>query len=326
MPEPLVLPEGAQIAIGGSSIAIRHTGDVVVEQTLGRRLARVESDGDVTLRIPGATGSVRAGGTVRIEGDAELEDVRGAVIHVGAVRLQARALVATEAVHVDAAVLEIDVIISPEIHVHGDASGRVRVIDTRSTLGRTKVRGLQSLLEYERENGDVAEFLARRGVEPLDGLPELEPEVEVEPLDDGEPEEAATDRHAALSAIPTARDDAPEAARTQPMVAPESPRRRAAPPRPTDEAPSRPRAGSRLARQVQRAWSRLQAAYPDDTAPRAVVELGELVAAGRLEEVPEGIDVFWREALREHLSRGTRPPRAAILAFHGIRAVAGRSG
>ena len=54
MSEPLVLPEGAQIAIGGSSIAIRHTGDVVVEQTLGRRLARVESDGDVTLRIPGA--------------------------------------------------------------------------------------------------------------------------------------------------------------------------------------------------------------------------------------------------------------------------------
>lgn len=80
-----------------------------------------------------------------------------------------------------------------------------------------------------------------------------------------------------------------------------------------------------MARQVQRAWARLQAAYPEGTAPRAVEELGELVAAARFDEVPEGIDVFWREALREHLARGTRPPRAAILAFHGIRAVAGRA-
>ena len=41
MSGPLCLPLGAKLVFDADSLSIQHDGDVVLEQTLGRRLTRV---------------------------------------------------------------------------------------------------------------------------------------------------------------------------------------------------------------------------------------------------------------------------------------------
>lgn len=178
---PFVLPDGANVSVGGNTLVLRHEGDVVLEQTLGRRLVRLESGGDVTLRVRRVTGAIRAAGLLTLEGDADCEELRGRVIELGAVEVRARAIVATEKVVIRGTRLAVDVIVAPEVVIDAKASGRVRVVDCLHEQPPSRVRGCLSLEDYEADFGGVAEFLARRGVEPVSPLPEPRDEASVAP-------------------------------------------------------------------------------------------------------------------------------------------------
>lgn len=171
-PTPFILPAGLSLAIGGNSLVVRHSGDIVLEQSLGRRLSRIESEGDMTLRFGPITGVLRCKGVLRCEGPVEAEEIRAGEVHLAAHSVTAHAIVADRCVVIDAAVLDVDVIVAPEVIIDPRATGRVRIIDCFNERPPLRVRGCLSLEEFEQDFGGAAEFLAHRGVIPLHPLPE----------------------------------------------------------------------------------------------------------------------------------------------------------
>jgi hypothetical protein len=90
-----------------------------------------------------------------------------------------------------------------------------------------------------------------------------------------------------------------------------------------DDEPAPPTRAAPQARhqtQLKRAWSRIEESYGKNP-PAAVRRLGELVAKSP-SELPDHLDVLWRDTLREHIARGTMPPRPVILAFHALKSLA----
>lgn len=331
-----VLPAAANLSVGANTLSIQHDGDVVLGQSLGRRLARVESGGDVTVTCK-ATGALIAAGTLTISGDADAEELRGDVVVLDdGAQIRARAVVATTRIEVRAAKLAVDILCAPEVLLHEAASGRVRIVDALNEQPPTRVRGCLSLDDYEADFGDVAGFLDRRGVTPVSPLPEPRDDLEdtagfdaVKDADDDteavavaeveEIIEAEGVEELGLEEPPTSvTEEAPA-----PAPAAKKPRRRPPAPTPQPQSAEAARPGqSRTARQLQRAWTELAEAYGSADLPVAVTELGTLIEDGRHVEATEGIDVFWRETLREHLVRGQTPPLKATMAFHGIRSLA----
>lgn len=335
---PLVLAAGAEFVLGPSTLAVQHAGDVVLEQTLGRRLVRLEAGGDVTLRAPRTTGVVLAQGALTVEADTDADELRADTIHIGAVEVNTRVIVArTRVVIAAGARLSVDILVAPEVVIDPSASGRVKLMDCMNDRQPTKVRGCLSLEEYEADNGGVAEFLSQRGVTPLNPLPDHAEE---------------TGRHAALAAAPPPAVPEPVVAKPPPeparLFVPLTPEPAAAarpapvvaeppPPPPSvkravsptlvavavpdeEPAPPRPAAHNRQQTQLRRAWTRIEDAYGANP-PAAVRRLGELVAQAPA-ELPDQLDGLWRDTLREHIARGTTPPRPVILAFHALRALA----
>jgi hypothetical protein len=171
MTSPFVLPDGLSLALGGNSIVIRHSGDIVLEQSLGRKISRVDCGGDLTLSFGPITGALRAEGKVVVEGQVDAQEIRGDVILVGDHDVRARALIARTRVEIGRATVDIDVVVAPEVIIHPDATGRIRIVDCLNERPPLRVRGCLSLDEFEQDFGGAAEFLARRGVIPINPLP-----------------------------------------------------------------------------------------------------------------------------------------------------------
>lgn len=168
---PFILPDGLSLALGGNSLVIRHDGDVVLEQSLGRKLSRVEAGGDLTLRFGPITGILRAEGKLTIEGDVDAQELRADVIELGPHEIKARSIVARTRVTIARASLDVDVIVAPEVIINAEATGRVRIVDCLNERPALRVRGCLSLEEFEQDFGGAGEFLARRGVLPINPLP-----------------------------------------------------------------------------------------------------------------------------------------------------------
>jgi hypothetical protein len=168
---PFILPDGLSLALGGNSLVIRHDGDVVLEQSLGRKLSRVEAGGDLTLRFGPITGVLRAEGKLTIEGDVDAQELRADVIELGPHEIKARSIVARTRVTIGRASLDVDVIVAPEVIIDAEATGRVRIVDCLNERPALRVRGCLSLEEFEQDFGGAGEFLARRGVLPINPLP-----------------------------------------------------------------------------------------------------------------------------------------------------------
>jgi hypothetical protein len=203
---PFVLPKGTSLAVGGNSLVVRHDGDIVMEQTLGRRLSRIEAGGDLTLRCSPITGVLHAVGTLTTEGDVDAQEIRAESVYIGPGDVRARAIIGTKRVVIGAAKLAVDVVVAPHVEIDDDARGRIRVVDCLNDRPATRVRGCLSLEDYEQDFGGVAEFLARRGVIPLHPLP-------------GPSEESSTDEPAAPASAAPASTAPVEAATTAPVAA-----------------------------------------------------------------------------------------------------------
>jgi hypothetical protein len=210
---PFVLPKGTSLAIGGNSLVVRHDGDIVMEQTLGRRLSRVEAGGDLTLRCSPITGVLHAAGVLTTEGDVDAQELRAEVIHIGPGDVRARAIVGTKKVVIGAARLTIDVIVAPHVEISDDARGRVRVVDSLNERPATRVRGCLSLEDYEADFGGAAEFLARRGVisvNPLPGPPDAAETGETGETAEPTPQATVTAAPAPAPSEPGDQEDAPD--------------------------------------------------------------------------------------------------------------------
>ncbi len=355
---PLVLAVGAELILGPGTLVVQHTGDVMLETTLGRRLVRLESGGDVTLRVPRSTGVIVAKGRVKVEADTDADELRGDTVELGAVEVNTRVIVATKRIVIRAgARVSADILVAPEILIDPNAQGRVKLMDCMNERQPTKVRGCLSLAEYESDHGGVADFLARRGVTPINALPvsaedtdrldaiqskpvDLAPApVEVVPAPEpararqAEPAPPVYTPEPAVARAPAAPPPVTGPAPVPVVVVtqPEPPPRR--PVAPTlvaaesgdvfDDEPAPPTRAAPQARhqtQLRRAWSRIEESYGKNP-PAAVRRLGELVAQSP-SELTDHLDLLWRDTLREHIARGTMPPRPVILAFHALKALA----
>ncbi len=205
----LRLPTDTHLVVGEDTLVVRHEGDVELEQSLGRRLVRLEAGGDATLRNFRATGTLRAGGKLAILTPADLDDAMGDIVEIGDVDFTARTVVATTRVIIGRASLNVDIVSAPEVVVHPDATGRIRLLDCLHEVPATRVRGCLSVKEYEADHGDVASFLGRRGVNPVAPLPSTAAVEAVAPALLTPPEEAAT-----LLVVP------PPPAEAEPVVEP----------------------------------------------------------------------------------------------------------
>ncbi len=355
---PLVLAVGAELILGPGTLVVQHTGDVVLETTLGRRLVRLESGGDVTLRAPRSTGVIVAKGSVKVESDTDADELRGDTVELGAVEVNTRVIVATKRIVIRAgARVSADILVAPEILIDPNAQGRVKLMDCMNERQPTKVRGCLSLSEYESDHGGVADFLARRGVTPINALPisaedtdrvdaipaKPAPVVAPAPVEAAPAPEPARARMAEPAPPPpvytrepaVARAPAPPAIEPAPVpvvVAAQPPPPPSRPVAPTlvsvdvegvDDEPAPPIRAAPQARhqtQLRRAWSRIEESYGKNP-PAAVRRLGEMVAQSP-SDLQDHLDVIWRDTLREHIARGTMPPRPVILAFHALKSLA----
>jgi len=162
-----ILPQGVRIAVGGNSLVIRHPGDVVLEQTLGRQLSSVEAGGDLTLRVPTAQGALQAGGILTAECPVDAHELRGTEVRLTRGPVRAKAIVASKRIVIGSIELAVDIVSAPEVIFAPDAKGRIQVLDTPSPTPPPGVRGCRTPSQWRNTDGDIAAYFARRSVEPL---------------------------------------------------------------------------------------------------------------------------------------------------------------
>lgn len=150
------------------SLTLRYPGDVHLSQTFGRPLAGAQVGGDLVLDLPRVTGTCVAQGAIRTDSDIDAIRLTGRELHLSGGEIRARALSATERILIGPCKLKVDVIIAPVVIIDPAARGRVTVMESRNEQGPTEIRGAFSLDEYEENFGGAREFLAGRGVGPLD--------------------------------------------------------------------------------------------------------------------------------------------------------------
>lgn len=150
------------------SLSLRYPGDVRLSQTFGRPLAGAQVGGDLELDLPTVTGTCVAQGTLKTASKVDAIRLTGRELHLSGGEIRARALSATERILIGPCTLKVDVIIAPVVIIDPEAKGRVTVVESQNELGPTKIRGAFSLSEYEENFGGAIDFLAGRGVGPLD--------------------------------------------------------------------------------------------------------------------------------------------------------------
>ncbi|MEN0063087.1 MAG: hypothetical protein AAGA48_13110 [Myxococcota bacterium] len=194
---------------------LAYDGDIDLQESLEPGFALVEAGGDLEVRLPRITGSLRAGGTVRVRGDIEGGHIHGRHVVLGRQRISCMAISASESITIGAAHITADAIIAPVIHLDPKAFGRVTVIESRNERGATKIKGGFSVADYHDMFGNADTFLAERGLARL-GTPS--------------PDQAPTPRpNQRVSAPPSVEDLHGEVAPPPPPTAPPAPMRTAAP-------------------------------------------------------------------------------------------------
>ncbi|MEC7240556.1 MAG: hypothetical protein VXW32_04910, partial [Myxococcota bacterium] len=165
-----------------------HTGSIAISGNVGvghiSAQETVQISGNVKAkaieanRIENMDGELSAS---RIEGRSAI-DLRGHVVanHVGAPavaihegQLQAKAVEASEKVHLGSAELHVDIVMAPTVTVDPHTRGRVAVIESSNDLGPNGLRGAFRLDEFaEFTNQNPEDFLAERGVSGRGSVPE----------------------------------------------------------------------------------------------------------------------------------------------------------
>ncbi len=312
MSKPFVLPAELDLVAEHEVLTLRYPGDAVLENDLGMESFDVEVQGDLTIRLDRVSGTIRAGGTLTVDGKIDGGSLHARVIVLGDAEARCRAIEASERIEIGAAQLTVDVIIAPTITLHPDAHGRVTVIESRNERGPTKIKGGFSLHEYEELLGNAEVFLAERGLSALREGPEIQapapsrrkakgtstpPPVEapitLEELDEiddiDDPLSLTTDELALVTL-----DDEPEASDVL-----------------HEERDA-------LAEALQDAVGRIVRCYVDAEVPEPVLKLQAMIDERDYEALRSEITAVWSGLLGHHQRRGIRPHHQVTHAFNVI--------
>lgn len=288
-----VLPTGLELDLSGNALSIRYDGDVRIEDVGARQIEEVHASGDLDVKVPKATGTLVAGGTLTISGDIDADHLHAREVVLGRQSIRCRAISASQRITIGAAELHVDCIIAPEIHLDPKASGRVTVIESHNERDATKIKGGFSLIDFDDMFGNASEFLAERGLEPLgdgSGGAPLAPVVAPPPPP---PEEEDVDDPLSLSI-----DD------IEPIL--------------EQAAPDEPSGDDTLHAQLSEALERITSCYEGADLPPAVAELQLLVQQRDYEALRQTITEVWNGLLGFHQKRGIRPHHQVTHAFNVI--------
>lgn len=329
-----VLADGLDLNLDDNHLSIDHSGDVVLEQTLGRDLGVVRSGGDLTVRLERITGTLIAAGTLRVTGNVAAASLQGARIIVESAEITCKAISATQSITIGAAKLQVDAIMAPSITLDPNTSGRVKVIQSDNERPATKIKGGFSLADYEDMFGDSEAFIASLGLDPSAGTklseepaPAPTPASVPKPVT-APPMAAATPMVSApallddddlegLELTPTAvgdhadeEDDAEEVDDPlslslddlEPIAENGSE---------SDEVQSR----------LKDALARITECYEGKDLPPAVSELRSLINDADMDALSVNITAVWNGLLGFHQKRGIRPHHQVTHAFNVIHSL-----
>ncbi len=312
MSEPFVLPAGLSLDLEEASLHIRHDGDIVLRQDLGRPL-EVEAEGDLTVELPLTRGNLRAGGVLSISQDVDGGTLHGREVHLDQASIECRAISATERIVIGPAKLRVDVILAPHIEIDPAATGRVTVIESENERGPNKIKGGFTLQEYEELFGDPEAFLTERGVAPMGEAPTASVPFESPGKEtaSSRPEPARAPRDLAEVVLP-----APEA-EPEPEPEPEEdiddPLSLS-----TDDLTPLQADLDTLHDRLSEAVDRITACYEGKEVPPVVLQLQEMVEERDYPRLREDITDVWNGLLGYHQQRGIRPHHQVTHAFNVI--------
>jgi hypothetical protein len=308
-----VLADGLDITLDDHALSLSHDGDVVLEQTLGRELGTVRAAGDLTVRLERVTGTLVAGGTLRVRGAIDAVSLQAARIVVESGEVRCRAISASESIVIGPAVLQVDAILAPQIDLDPNASGRVKVIQSDNERPANKIKGGFSVADYDDMFGDADGFLSSLGIDPamvaaaddaqpspqvaapallddtdLDGV-ELTPTAQPTPDEDDDGEDIDDPLSLSLDDLePIADAGSAE-----------------------DEVQAR----------LRDALGRITECYEGKDLPPAVSELRSLIEDADMEALAVNITAVWNGLLGFHQKRGIRPHHQVTHAFNVIHSL-----
>lgn len=354
-PLPLILPAASELVSSPSGLVIHHSGDVVLEQSLGQPLAQVRSGGDLDLHVP-ATGTLEAEGQVRTHAEVQADRIVARVILLGPERVCANAIIASERVEIaEGTPLDVALISAPEVRFGDRCTGRVDLLDAHHADQPEAVEGCLDFDAWQASHGDPMPFFESHQITPVatrHPLPSTPPAAQDVPSPSrppvftsrSAPPEDAGPSAAAAASVATPPHDDPEEEISVEILASGSveaileddgtiedleemdsaieeldSQALTSIATPTPKRPPRTRAKHHS--QVRRAWERISASYGEGI-PEALQSMGHAIETNRTAEVLRRLDEFWANALREHLARQQAPPREVIRAFlamHSLR-------
>ncbi|MCB9678366.1 MAG: hypothetical protein H6737_24905 [Alphaproteobacteria bacterium] len=315
---PFVLSQAVQIEMTEDTLNIKHDGDVVIEQTLGRSLGTIEVGGDLTIRLPVIGGTLRAGGVMRLEGVIDADTLHAGEIEIGTDDVKCKAISADASITIGAADLKVDAIIAPQIDVDPNASGRVTVIESHNERPATKIKGGFSLADYGDMFGDAESFLAERGLAPLgeaSAAPAKKPSrpKPVAKIDAPKPKPVKLPEEENVALAPTMADEEDDEEEVDDPLSLSL----------DDLEPLVEKGGEKGDMQVrlQDALKRITACYEGTDVPPAVKELRSLIDDGDMDALKSNITEVWNGLLGFHQKRGIRPHHQVTHAFNVIHSL-----
>ena len=315
MPEAtaFVLSKGVDIDLTDTTLSITHSGDITIEDTLGRDIGVIRCGGDLVVRLPRITGTLIAKGKLLLDGEVSAKSVHGGHVQILGKKVVAKGISATESVQIGPAVLQCDAIVAPHVILDPSTSGRVTVIECHNETPATKLKGGFSLADYEDMFGGAETFLSDRGIQPLapEGaapiIPPLPSAVEPEKV---APAPVPIEKEVVVlsSTRPVDDEDVDDPLSLslddlEPLV--QSPE--------DDEAVTY--------RRLTDALERIVGCYEGSDIPPAVMELESLIKSRDLAALKENITEVWNGLLGFHQKRGIRPHHQVTHAFNVIHSL-----
>ncbi len=313
MPKPaaFTLPPGLELDLSGDTLDISFDGDVHIENDLGRPLGRIRAGGDLTVKLARITGDLEAQGEVHLQGEIDAERVHGKTVVLGRQRTKCSTITADQTITIGAADLKVDAIVAPEIRLDPKASGRVTVIESLNERGATKIKGGFSVADYDDMIGDAAEFLAERGIQPLDrSVAPVSMGAKAPPAPD---DEGISDEATAMTDTPVESDEEDvedplslSLDDLEPLM---------------EQALDGATPDEDLHQRLSDGLARITASYDASDLPPAVEELRHLIEEKDYGALRQNITEIWNGLLGFHQKRGIRPHPQVTHAFnliHGL--------
>ncbi|MFT5587681.1 MAG: cytoskeletal protein CcmA (bactofilin family), partial [Cognaticolwellia sp.] len=150
---------------------LAHSGAIQMRGRLDAESV-VATQGDIVVRGPTQVGTLRAGGTLRVDGPRiEARLLQGDVVRFRGGTIKARAIEAQSRVSLGPCAFTVEVCIAPNAEVDSKAAGRINVLECSNELGNNNLKGRFRLQEYAEFTGvDPEAFLREREVRPLGEL------------------------------------------------------------------------------------------------------------------------------------------------------------